>query len=206
MMLGTVVFGSIIGLLLGRAKIRRRLVPKALAEIFIYVTRCVPSIVMLFLVYYGLSEFLLSFGIDINRAGKGFFVITTFTILFSAGFGEVFRAAYLAVDAGQREAALSVGLTEWQAFYRVMLPQSVVIALPNFANLLVSLMKEGSLAYTIGLIDIMGEGQLIIGYNHGSYVLETYLALTILYWGLTVIIEKSFSLIEKRYFKGRKTA
>lgn len=197
-MIGTVFFGSLLGILLAAGRIRRGRAGRALANGYIYVIRCVPSIVLLFLVYYGLPELLQAFGVDINDAGKGFFVITTFSLLFGASMAEVFRSAYEAVDRGQREAAVSVGLTEFQAFYRIVLPQCVRVAIPNFTNALVNLMKEGSLAYTIGLIDIMGKGQLIIGQNHGSYSLEIYLALFALYWGLTLLMEKGMGLWEQR--------
>lgn len=204
MMAGTVFFGGLLGLLLARAKIKRGRISGALAEIYIYVTRCIPSIVMLFVVYYGLPELLLVFGVDINHVGKAVFVIVTFSILFASAMCEVFRSAYLSIDFGQTEAALSVGLSGWQAFHRIILPQCTIVALPNFANMLVNLMKEGALAYTIGLIDIMGEGQLLIGRNQGSYVLEVYLALTAIYWVLTLIIEKAFKELEKKLSKGKK--
>ncbi len=198
MTIGTVLLGSVLGLLLATVKIRKGKIGTIITEIYIYITRCVPSIVMLFVIYYGLPKLLLCVGIDINDVGKGFFVITTFTILFSANISEVFRSAYEAVDKGQREAALSIGLSEWQAFYRIILPQCGILALPNFGNALVSLIKEGSLAYTVGLIDIMGKGQLIISKNQGSYSVEIYIALAILYWILTVGIEQSFKYLEKR--------
>lgn len=198
MMLGTVLFGGLIGILLAVAKIRKGKVSRALANLYIYITRCIPSIVMLFVVYYGLPELFRAFGIDLNSLHKGFFVITTFSVLFAANMSEVFRSAYEAVDPGQREAAVSIGMSSWQAFYRIVLPQCTVVALPNFANALVNLMKEGSLAYTIGLFDMMGKGQLMIGLNHGAYVLETYLSLTVLYWLLTLLLEKSFGWIENR--------
>ncbi|MBQ7775966.1 MAG: amino acid ABC transporter permease [Lachnospiraceae bacterium] len=205
MVIGTVFFGGAVGMILAAAKVKKGRITGALANIYIYITRCIPSIIMLFIVYYGLPELLLGVGVDINHVGKGFFVITTFSVLFAANMAEVFRSAYEAVDKGQREAADSVGMTSWQAFYRIILPQCSVMALPNFTNALVNLMKEGSLAYTIGLIDIMGKGQLIIGKNQGSYVLETYLALTILYWLLTLIVEKGFGYLEKRLWKGKRT-
>ena len=191
-MAGTVLFGGLLGFLL------------AVANIYTYVTRCVPSIVMLFVVFYGLPELLLSFGININGFSNGFFVIVTFSILYAATISEVFRSAYLSIDKGQREAAASIGMTEWQAFRRILLPQSIVVALPNFTNSLVNLMKEGALAYTIGLIDIVGQGNRIIGRYQGSYTLEVYLAMAILYWVLTVIIQKIFGLLEKKLSKGKK--
>lgn len=201
---GTVFFGSLIGLLLAACKIRKGKIGRALASVYIYTTRCIPSIVLLFIVYYGLPEFLNTFGIDINDASKGFFVITTFSILFAASMSEVFRSSYEAIDKGQREAAVSIGLTEFQAFYRIVLPQCIAVAIPNFTNSLITLMKEGSLAYTIGLIDLMGKGQLIIGYNQGSYSLEVYLALFVLYWFLTILIEKIFGGLEGFLTKGKK--
>lgn len=202
--LGSVFFGSLIGLLLAAGKIRRGKIGRVLANIYIYISRCIPSIVLLFIVYYGLPEFLNAFGIDINDSSKGFFVITTFSILFAASMSEVFRSSYEAIDKGQREAAVSIGLTEFQAFYRIVLPQCIAVAIPNFTNALINLMKEGSLAYTIGLIDLMGKGQLIIGYNQGSYSLEVYLALFILYWILTILIEKFFGALERFLTKGKK--
>ena len=206
MMLGTVIFGGLIGILLAKAKIKKRIIPRVLAEIYIYLTRCIPSIVMLFIVYYGIPFLLLQFGIDVNHFSKGVFVIAAFSILFASNLGEVFRAAYLAVDPGQREAAVCSGLSEFQAFYRIVLPQAAVHALPNFSNMLVNLMKEGALAYSIGLIDVMGEGNLLIGKNQGSYSLEIYLAMALIYWALTVIIELIFGRLEKSLSKGRKHA
>lgn len=57
---------------------------------------------------------------------------------------------------------MTIGLSPEQAFFRVMLPQAAVIALPNFGNSVINLMKESALAYTIGLIDLLGRTNLII--------------------------------------------
>lgn len=198
MVLGTVIFGGIIGIVLAVAKVRRGKVSKVIAEIYIYITRCIPSVVMLFIIYYGLPELLMALGLNINNFSSGFFVIVTFSVLFAAPMAEIFRSSYEAVDKAQKEAALSVGMTNFQTFWHILLPQSVVVALPNFTNALVNITKEGSLAYTVGLVDIMGKGQLIIGLRQGSYTLETYLALTIIYWLLVLIIEKSFRALERR--------
>lgn len=205
MLFGTVFFGSLLGLVLARAKVRRRRIPKLLADIYIVALRCTPPIVLLFIVFYGLPELLMyTAGVDINSFHRGIFVLVTFTLLFAASISEVMRTAYESVEKGQREAAVSIGLSEFQAFYRIVLPQAVTVALPNFANALVNLMKDGSLAYTIGLIDIMGQGTLIISRYYGSYALETYIALALIYWSMTLLIEKSFHALEKRLSKGKR--
>lgn len=204
MVLGTVFFGGLWGFVLAVAKVKRGKITRAIAAVYTYITRCVPSIVMLFVVFYGLPELLLSFGININGLSNGFFVIVTFSIMYAATISEVFRSAYLAVDKGQREAAVSIGLTETQAFTRIILPQSIAVAIPNFTNSLINLMKEGALAYTIGLIDIVGQGNRIIGRYQGSYTLEVYLAIALMYWILTIIIQKVFGWLEHKLTKGKK--
>ncbi len=203
-MLATVFFGGILGFILAFCKLKGRVSAK-IAQAYIYIIRCIPSIVMLFMVYYGLPKFLLIFNIDINNYDRAFFVILTFSLLFAASMAEVFRTAYIAIDKGQTEAALSIGLTPLQAFIRIVFPQALVVALPNFTNALINLMKEGALAYTIGLIDLMGKGDLIIYNNQGAYNLETYIALSLIYWAMTIIIEKTFMHLEMRLSKQRTT-
>lgn len=203
-MLATVFFGGILGFILAFCKLKGRVSAK-IAQAYIYIIRCIPSIVMLFMVYYGLPKFLLVFNMDINNYDRAFFVILTFSLLFAASMAEVFRTAYIAIDKGQTEAALSIGLTPLQAFIRIVFPQALVVALPNFTNALVNLMKEGALAYTIGLIDLMGKGDLIIYNNQGAYNLETYIALSLIYWAMTIIIEKTFMHLEMRLSRQRTT-
>ena len=134
---------------------------------------------------------------------QAFYVIFALGILFSASVSEIMRSSYLSVPKGQKEAALTSGLTEVQAFKRIILPQAFVVSIPNLGNSFISLLKEGSLAYTIGLIDLMGKGNMIISMNFGGYAIETYIAQAIIYWVLTFILEQLFKLAEKRFSKGR---
>ena len=205
-MLGTVIAGSALGFVLARARLGRRSPPRKIAMAYTMAMRCTPSIVLLFIVYYALPELaLVMFGVDINGWHKGVFVVITLSLLFAANMGELMRGAYLSVDRSQQEAALSAGLSDAQAFLRIILPQAAAAALPNFCNALVALMKEGALAYTIGMIDMMGQGILIISRNYGAYGLETYIALALIYWALTVIIERSFRIMEKRLSRGKRS-
>ena len=196
MMAGTVFFGGLLGLLLARAKIRRGKLSRALAEVYIYLTRCIPSIVMLFVVYYGLPEFLLTFGIDMNHVGKGVFVIITFSILFSSAMCEVFRSAYLSVDPGQMEAALSIGMSRKQAYIRIILPQAMVAALPNICNTTISLLKSTSLAFMMSVKDITAIAKMKAAYGY-NYI-EAYLVIAFIYIIVCTIVQILFQLIERR--------
>ncbi|MDR0539410.1 MAG: amino acid ABC transporter permease [Spirochaetaceae bacterium] len=206
MMAATAAAGSLAGFALARLRLRKRGPAAWVAGAFIMAMRCTPSIVLLFLVYYGLPALTQALtGIDINGASRVLFVVITLTLLFAASCAELFRAAYLAVPPGQREAALSAGLSEAQSFRRIVLPQAAVAALPAFGNALIALLKEGALAYTIGMVDMMGAGNLIITRNYGSYTLETYLALALIYWVLTALIERAFLALEARLSRGGHT-
>lgn len=203
----SILTGSILGMLLAWAKLSGHKVIRALADGYTYIIRCTPSIVLLFIVFYGLPKFMeTEFGIDMDNLSRAIFVIITFTLLFGAYVSEVFRSAYETVDRGQYEAAVTIGLSPEQAFFRVMLPQAAVIALPNFGNSVINLMKESALAYTIGLIDLLGRTNLIISKNYGAYGVELYVACLLIYWALSFLIEQAFLRMESYLGRGRLKA
>ena len=78
--------------------------------------RCTPSIVLLFLTYYGIPAIAENFGIDLDDVDKIVFVVITFSLQFAAAMSEVIRTAYESIDKGQFEAAVSVGLSNIQAY------------------------------------------------------------------------------------------
>lgn len=204
--IGTVIVGLLLGFLLVKGRLSEKRWANAVSAFVINAFRCTPSIVMLFVVFYGLPTLLWAvFKIDINDWPKAFYVIFALGLLFSASAAEIMRSSYLAVPKGQREAALTSGLTEKQAFFRILLPQAFAVSIPNLGNSLIVLLKEGSLAYTIGLIDVMGKGNLLISLNFGAYAMETYIALAIIYWTCTIILEQVFKKWEKSLTKGRRS-
>ena len=195
----SIALGSLLGGLLAWANLSGTAPLRWAALSYVYVMRCTPSIVLLFIVFYGLPKLMeAAFRYDMNELHRAVFAIITFTLLFSAYISEVFRAAYTAVPRGQYEAAVSAGLTPFQSFRHVILGQAALVALPNFGNATINLLKEGSLAYTIGLIDMIGKGNLIIAQNFGAYGIEVYLAALLIYWVLVLLLEQVFALVEKR--------
>ena len=199
----TLFFGTILGFVLAVWKLGKNLILRKLAYAFTTAMRCTPSIVLLFLVYYGLPAIASILAFDLNDLSKIFFVVTAFSLSFGNVMSEIIRSSYLAVERGQYEAAVSVGLTRFDAFRRIILPQASVVALPNIINSILTLLKEGSLAYTIGLIDVMGKANLLIAMNYEAHALETLLALSFIYWSISIIIENANGLLEQKLSKGR---
>ena len=176
-------------------------------KIYLTVFRSVPTIVLLFLIYFGIPQLASKLGYTIGTKNKLSFVVITFTLIIAATSSEIMRSAYESVNKGQFEAAVSVGLTPLQAFRRIIIPQALVVALPNIGNSIVFLIKDGALAYTIGLNDIYGGGLYISSLDYQSYLLEIYIAMTVFYWPVCEIIVHAVNTISKRIsteFKGAK--
>jgi len=201
----SIIFGTLVGLLLAAMKLGNSRILKKIATGYTTIMRCTPSIVLLFLVYYGIPAIAANFYINLHDIDTAIFVVITFTLQFAAIMSEVIRSAYEAIDRGQYEAAVSVGLTPFQAYRRIIFPQALVVALPNFGNGMITLLQEGSLAYTIGLIDVVGKANLLIAANLNAHALEIYIALAIIYWILSILIERVFNALEKFFSKGKKT-
>lgn len=202
-LLVTIVIGSILGALLAWAQISGNKVWDKVAKGYIFIIRCTPPIVLLFLVFYGLPEFIdWWLQLDINGWSRATFTIIAMVLLYGATAAEIFKSSYLAVPKGQLEAGLSMGLTPFQVFERILLTQILRIALPNIGNAILTLLKEVALAYTIGLADIMGASHLLIGRNLGNYSLETYTAAALIYWGLSLLLTLVLQGVEKRLSVG----
>ncbi|QLK86767.1 amino acid ABC transporter permease [Staphylococcus sp. 17KM0847] len=189
-MIGTaLVFALILGFLLAIIRIRRTPILNTLVRIFLSFSRSTPLILQLFLVYFALPQLLLFVGIDINHLSRLFFAILAFTLHSGAYLSEVIRAGYQSVPHAQIEAGLTVGMSYPQIIRRIILPQSLRNSLPNLTTQIIELIKDTSLAFTIGIIDMMGQVQLIIDNNYGLGMLEVYVVISIIYWGLSLIVQ-----------------
>lgn len=195
----SLLFGFGIGIGITVMKFSGKRILSALASIYISVMRCVPSVVLLFLIYYGLPMMMKGeFGISMDHIGTIVYVIITFSLFLGASTSEIMRAGYLTVGKGQREAGYMVGLSGWQTFYRIIFPQAVRACIPNIGNIIIYMIKEGALAYTIGLQDVLGRGYQLNSLKGNAYSAETYVALALIYWPCTIILEKVFAYIEKK--------
>lgn|SRR5574344_470548 len=203
-MILSVIFGTLLGSLLAWARLSRSRTAKAIAAVYVHLIRCTPSIVLLFIIYYGIPKIVSSFtGIHTGYNGKLVYVTATLSLLFAAAMCELFRASYDAVDKGQRDAAYCCGLTSFQTAWLIIIPQAVTSALPVFCNEVIALLKQGALAFTIGFIDLMGETDVMIARNYGAHGLETYIALAAIYWAIAICIEQIASVFERRSVRGK---
>ena len=145
-------------------------------------------------------------GLDINvfeAVDPFYYAVFIFTINTIALLTEAFRAALLAIPKGQIEAGLAGGLTAFQTYLHVILPQALVVALPSIANITVNLIKGTSLAFLMTVKDIMAVGKIAASYGY-NYI-EAYLDVFIVYLVLCTIVQLLFAAAERRVgaFRGQ---
>ncbi|MGP8292058.1 amino acid ABC transporter permease [Vreelandella zhanjiangensis] len=152
------------------------------ALLFISFFRGTPLLVQLFLFYYGLPQ-LVEALVSINGVTAA---VMGLTLHFSAYMAESIRAAIVGIDRSQTEAALSIGMTQPQLMRRIILPQATRVATPTLMNYFIDIIKATSLAFTLGVTELMGATQKEAA---SSFLyLEAFLLVAVIYWVVVEIL------------------
>jgi polar amino acid transport system permease protein len=159
------------------ARLSRLGVVRAIAYAYTELFRTTPLLVQIFFAFFALPVFL-RINLDSFTAA-----VVAFTLNVGAFLAEIFRGSILSIDRGQREAAISTGMSERQAMRRVVLPQAVRRSIPLIAAIWVSLFKDTSLVSLVGLKDLAGEGASI--YRDSFRQIEVMTVLAVIYFALT---------------------
>lgn len=196
------IIGLVLGLLLALIRLNRIPVLDQLRALIVSFIRGTPIYVQLLLTYTGIPLILkavnMNYGtaFNINDISPMFFVILTFAFNEAAYNSETIRAAIESVDVGQIEAAKSLGMTKFQVFKRVTLPEAATVAVAPLGNALMGLLKGTSLAFVAGVIEMTAEAKIIGGSTFR--VFESYLAAAFVYWAINFVFENLIRLLEKK--------
>lgn len=185
-----IILGTLLGLLLAAMRLSRVRIVSWLARAIVDVIRGIPGLVLLVYIYYGLSMLL---GIDIPALAAG---VIGLGVYYGAYMSETFRAGILAVDPGEIEAAVSLGMTRAMVFRRVTLPQSFRIILPAFANNFISMLKDSSLVSTLAVTELMRQGQQVVISTFRAF--EVFTVVALIYYLMTTVLAKAANMLERR--------
>lgn len=166
-----------------------------ITRLFISFFRGTPLLVQLFLFYYGLPQ-VFSFLTAIDGVTAA---IVGLTLHFSAYMAESIRAAILGVDRTQWEAATSIGMSTSQMMRRIILPQAARVAAPTLINYFIDLIKSTSLAFTLGVTELMGAAQKEAASSFLYF--ETFIVVAIVYWVVVELLSFFQTHIETRLSK-----
>ncbi|QHT62632.1 amino acid ABC transporter permease [Paenibacillus lycopersici] len=199
---GALLAGLIVGFVVALPRLYKVPVLQRLAQIYASFFRGTPILIQLFLFYYGLPEVLKLAGIDVSRTPVLAFVILTYGLHTGAYVSETIRSAVTSVDRGQVEAAYSVGMSGFQAFRRIVLPQALAIAVPVLANVTLALLKDTSLAFSLGVMEMTGKTQTLATLT--NHFVESYISLALIYLVISIVLERLLLLLERRLLRHEK--
>ncbi|OIJ21871.1 amino acid ABC transporter permease [Anaerobacillus alkalidiazotrophicus] len=201
---GAMVLGLLIGLATALIKIYQVPVLKTISSCYVSFIRGTPLLVQIYLVFYGIPKVIYYFqyekgwllSLDVNVIAPEIYALLAFSINLGAYLSETIRSAIESVDRGQFEAAKAIGMSPTQMMLKIIFPQALAVAIPNLGNMFISTIKDTSLVFIIGVIDIMGQAK-ILG-SRGLVFFEVYIAVSIIYWIVCIIVERLLVKIEKR--------
>ncbi|QDL94482.1 amino acid ABC transporter permease (plasmid) [Paroceanicella profunda] len=192
MALAGMVAALVLACLLAVERVARVPVLDPLVVLFISFFRGTPLLVQLFLFYYGLPQVM---PVLVNIDGVSA-AILGLTLHFSAYMAESIRAAILGVERSQWEAARAVGMSPMTMMLRIILPQAARIAAPTLVNYFIDMIKSTSLAFTLGVTEMMGAAQKEAA---GSFLyFEAFLVVAVIYWAIVETLSWAQRRLETR--------
>lgn len=198
------IFGILLGFVVAVIRIRQIPVAKQLARVFIDYTRGIPLVIHLYLAYFVLPMAIEAvcrmLGIEqAVKASPLVVLVVAYAMYISVGQSENIRGAFSSIDPGQWDAAYACGMTGLQALFKIVVPQGVTVAVPVFFNTFLGVIKGLSLAFTIGVADILSQAKLASAQN--AHYLEAYIAAALIYWALCGLLDVVFRRIELAFKK-----
>lgn len=184
------IIGTTFGSLLSIIKLSKFKILSGIASVYIEVVRGTPMMVQIAMVYFG--SYVVT-GIDMS----GFVAALIAVSLNSAAYvAEIIRSGIQSIDKGQTEASESLGLTKGQTMRHIILPQAVKNILPTLGNEFVTLIKETSVASTIGVADLMYASKIVQSTSFQPFTPLIIVAAT--YFFFTFTISQLIGVFERR--------
>ena len=186
------LIGLLLGIVICLAKISTIKVLNVLATIYVEVIRNTPILVQIMIIYFALPEVGISFTPFMSA-------IIALSINSGAYVSEIFRSGILAIDKGQMEAGRSLGLSYFQTMKFIILPQALKNSLPALGNEFISLVKEPSIVYFVGVADIMFAANTIKNATYETF--GPYLIAAAIYFIITSVLSFLVKRLEKKLAK-----
>jgi His/Glu/Gln/Arg/opine family amino acid ABC transporter permease subunit len=184
------LLGFILGIVLALSKISRVKVLHWLADAYTSVFRGTPLILQLMIIYYGLPQLT---GWEVTAYAAA---VSAFALNSGAYISEVIRAGIQAIDKGQQEAAMALGIPYKKMMWDIVMPQAFKNILPALMNEFITLTKESALVSVIGTADIMRRAYIVGGQKYAYF--EPMIFVGIIYYLLVVILTLIGKQVERR--------
>ena len=185
-----IIFSIPLGIIVALCRLSKNIVIRKIAETYIWVLRGTPLLLQIMFVFFGLPVIGISLGS--NRLMSAYI---PFVLNYAAYFGEIFRSGIQSIEKGQREAASILGFTPFQINIKIVLPQVFKRTLPSVGNEIITLVKDTSLVYIIGLNDVL---KLSKGIANRDVTLLPFVVAGVMYLVMTFVITKVLEKVENK--------
>lgn len=165
----------------------------AVFRLYISVVRGTPLMLQIIFVYFAPYIF---FGMPLSRYPRLLATVLAFGFNYAAYFAEIYRGGILSIDAGQREAAMSLGLDRAQTFFRIILPQTVKRVIPAVGNEVITLVKDTSLAFTIAVTEMFTVAKQL---SSAHTTMTPLIAAGVFYYIFNYIVAFAMERLERRF-------
>jgi len=194
----SIVLGALLSLPVAAARMSNNKILRAVAYGYVYFFRGTPLLAQVFLIYYGLGSFRPFFetiGLWGFLREAWYCAILAFTLNTAAYQAEILRGAIESVPKGQWEGAHALGLSKLQTFWKVILPQALVVALRPYGNEIILMIKGSAIVAIITVYDLMGETRR--AYSR-TFDFQTYIWAALIYLGIVEVLRNIIEWIERR--------
>jgi polar amino acid transport system permease protein len=186
-----IVFSFVVGAIVGYSRLSCRMYIKFPCFAYVELIRSTPLIMLIFWFYFFLP-YIFGSGITIFWSA-----VIALSVYASAYEAEIVRAGVMAIPKGQLEAALSTGMSRYQSMRHVILPQAFRIMVPSFVSFFVSLFKDTSVTYIIGVIELTQAG-IIISQRQPDKMYAAYISMGIGFWLVSFSMSHLARRLEKK--------
>ncbi|MGL4624540.1 MAG: amino acid ABC transporter permease [Culicoidibacterales bacterium] len=197
----TVLLGFAFGILIAFAKLSKRKILSLLATTYIEIIRGTPLLVQMLIIFYMLPAFGVQipnlFGIA--KFGDYSLVVLALVINSSAYIAEIIRGGIQAVDKGQTEAALALGMPKSLMMRKIILPQAIKNILPALGNEFIVIIKESAIVSVVGIMDLMFAAQQVRSATYLAF--EPLIMAAVMYFIMTFSLSKVMQYVEGRLAK-----
>ena len=183
--------GSIMGILMAVGRTFGNKIISTAIYLYEKIFRGIPLLVIFFLIYFGLPQI----GINLEPLVAA---VVGLGLRSAAYQAQIFRAALNSIPEGQSIAAQSLGMTRIQSIRHILLPQVLRLSIPGWSNEFTIVLKDTSIAFSIGVIELMRVGRYIY-VLHPDMILSVLLFIALIYFVFVIGINKSLGFLEKKY-------
>ena len=185
------------GMIVAFGRMSKNVILRNIVKVYISIMRGTPLMLQLLVVYFGPYYI---FGMRLTSNSQNLAVIIGFTLNYAAYFAEIYRSGIESMPAGQCEAAAVLGYSRTQTFFHIILPQVIKRILPSITNEVITLVKDTTLAFSIGVMELFTRSKELAA--AWSNVIP-YVGAGIFYYIFNFVVAWIMELFEKKlsYYK-----